>query len=417
MPERAAIFQGVQLGIEGASTPGTPVAATKKLLSIGLDPDPQANIDTFKPTGSKYLGVAALGQESSAMRVSGRPVFDELQFLLASVLSRAVITTPGAPGAPLSRFWTFISQTSAADDPASYTVEQGSAGATDGDRYAGVYINELGLTFTRQSVEVSGSGIGQAMLNPFTLTTAGITSLPQVPIIPGKTDVYLDTTSAGLGTTKLLRCFRAEWRVGGRYTPVWPLNSVNPSWERVAEGDPDMSLTVRLVSDQQGMQLYNTYMKQGTGLYLRVRNQGAFIDALPTIAITSSTNVTPPVFTTATHGLAVGDVVVIAGHSVSAYNGTWRTLTAPTGTTATFESLFGIPMQAAGAGTGGTLAEQVNPYELRIDMAGVVTGVGGKQVDQDLQMIEFTLGAQHDQAWGTGKSHEVRLTNKQLAFT
>lgn len=339
MPERAAIFQGVQLGVEGASTPGTAVAATTKLLSIGLDPDPQANIDTFKPTGSKYLGVAALGQELSAFRLGGRPVFDELQYVLSSVLTRGAITNPATPVTPLARYWTYTSLTSAPDDPASYTVEQGAAAATDGDRYPGVYITEAGLTFTRQSVELSGSGIGQNMTNPFTMTTAGITSKPQVPIIPGKTDVYLDTTSAGLGATKLLRCFRAEWRLGGRYTPVWPLNSANASWERVAEGDPDMTLTVRVVSDTQGMALYNTYMKQGSGVYMRVRNQGATID------------------------------------------------------------------------TGA-----LNPYEIRIDMAGVVTGVGGKQVDQDLQMIEFTLSAQHDQAWGTGKSHEVRLTNKQTAL-
>jgi len=337
--------------------------------------------------------------------------------MLASVLTNVTPTTPGAPGAPLARNWTYVSATSAADTPASFTVEQGGLGATDGDRYAGFYVTELGLTFTRQSVEVSGAGIGQALTNPYTMTTGGVTALPLVPVLPADTDVYWDTTSAGLGGTKLLRCFRAEWRVGGRYTPVWPLNSANVSWERVAEGDPDMTCTVRVVADAQGMAFYNTYLRQGSTGYLRIRNQGNFIDALTGIAITSSTNVTPPVFTTATHGLAVGEVVVISGHSVTSYNGTWRTLTAPTGTTATFADVnTGLPMQAAGAGTGGTLAEQVNPYELRIDMAAIVSAVGGKQVDQDLQMIEFTLSAQHDQAWGAGKSHEVRVTNKQTAL-
>jgi hypothetical protein len=341
MPERAAIFQVVQLGVEASGAAGTAVAATKRLQSVSLDPDPQANIDTFKPTGAKYLGVAALGQESSAFRLGGRPVYDELQYVLASVLDRPAITNPATPATPLARYHTFISETSAADDPATFTVEQGAIGATDGDRYAGVILTEAGLTFTRQSVELSGAGIGRAMSNPFTMTTAGITALPQIPILPGRTDVYLDTTSAGLGTTKLLRCFRAEWRVGGRYDPIWPLNSANASFETTAEADPDMTLTLRVVSDTAGMALYNTYMKQGTGVYLRVKNTSTqFID------------------------------------------------------------------------TG-----SLNPYELRIDMAGVVTAVGGKQIDQSLQMIEFTLSAQHDQSWGTGKSHEVRLTNKQTALT
>jgi hypothetical protein len=419
MPERAAIYQVIQMGVEGASTPGTPVPATKRLQSMSFDPDPQAATDQFKPSGQKWLGVAPVGQESSQFRIGGRAVFDEIVYPLSSVLTRGIITSPGAPGAPLARFWTFVSATAAADDPASFTVEQGALGATDGDRYAGFYVTELGLTFTRQSVEVSGSGIGQALANPFAMTTSGITALPLVPVLPAKTDVYWDTTSAGLGGTKLLRCFRAEWRVGGRYTPIWPLNSANPSWERVAEGDPDMTCTIRVVADAQGMAFYNTYLRQGSTGYLRILNRGNFIDALTGVALTSSSSAAPPLFTTgAVHGLAVGDVIVIAGHSITAYNGTWRVLTAPLTTTFTAgDVVTGAALPQTAGGTGGTVTEQANPYEIRIDMASIVTAVGGKQVDQDLQMIEFTLSAQHDQAWGTGKSHDIRVTNKQTALT
>lgn len=416
MPERATIFQLVQLGVESAGAPGTAVAVTKRFQSIGLEPEPSPNLDTFKPTGQKFLGVAVLGQESSAFRISGRVSFEELHYLLASLMSNVAPTTPGTPAAATARDWTYVSASSAADTPASYTVEAGALGATDGDRYAGLYVAELGIVFTRQSIEVNGTGFAQQIVNPVTITTGGVTALPVVPAQPKLTDIFFDTTLAGIGTTKLLRCFRAEWRYANRFAPIWPINSANPSWERVAETDPTMTATLRLVRDAQGMAFYNTYMRQGSNGFLRILNRGNYIDALTGIAITSSTSASPPVWTSgAAHNLVVGDVIVISGNSIAGYNRQWIVATAPTGTTFTLtDPLTMLPQSNLGASTGGTLAEQVNPYRVQIDMNGVVTAAGSTQDEQGLQTYEVTLGAQHDQSWG--KSHQVVVTNKQTAL-
>lgn len=83
-------------------------------------------------------------------------------------------------------------------------------------------------------------------------------------------------------------------------------------------------------------------------------NRAAFI-AGSALTLTAITNVTTAICTTSTaHGLAVGDVVTIAGVTPSGYNGKWVVSTVPSATT------FGIYVGTAlGAGTGfGTATPQ-----------------------------------------------------------
>jgi hypothetical protein len=333
--EKAAIFQRIQLAKE--TTLGTAVTATKRLGSISVAPNPQVAINVPDIEGAKFPYTAQLGREWSEFRIGGNPVYDELHYLFNSVFGDVTPTTPGTPGGALARVWDYGVTTAAADTPATYTLEQGAIGGTDGMRYAGAAVTEVGLAITREGIELSGSGLAQAMTSPFTPTTAGVTELPQIPITPNSVDVFWDTTSAGLGTTKLLRLFRVELRLASRWSGIWPINSANASWEKLVEGRPEMSATIRVVTDTQGMSFYNTYMKQGTTGFLRVQALGGFID------------------------------------------------------------------------TG-----SLNPYTLRWDQAAKVSGVGGFQIDQDLHMIEYTLGAVHDAGWT--KSNAVRVTNKQATL-
>jgi hypothetical protein len=95
------------------------------------------------------------------------------------------------------------------------------------------------------------------------------------------------------------------------------------------------------------------------------------------VSIASSTNANPTVVTTSVaHGLAVGDVVEIAGHPVNtAANGTWTVTVVGSATT------FTIAVAGNGAGTaGGTVtklppdsAVQAKVTQLYNQMAGIRT--------------------------------------------
>ncbi len=92
------------------------------------------------------------------------------------------------------------------------------------------------------------------------------------------------------------------------------------------------------------------------------------------IAITSSTDATPIVVTSATHGFVTGDSIVVAGHTTNvAANGTWVvTVLTPT----TF-SLNGSVGSGAGAGSGGTATYPVGTG-LGCDVLGITLEVAAK---------------------------------------
>lgn len=90
------------------------------------------------------------------------------------------------------------------------------------------------------------------------------------------------------------------------------------------------------------------------------------------ISITSSTNATPIVVTTPTHGYTTGDTVSIAGHTVNTNaNGGWI-ITVLTTTT------FSIPMNGNGIGAAsGSVTKQPNDSDLQFVMDSFVDDFAG----------------------------------------
>lgn len=273
MADRALVFEGAQLGVE--STYGTSVAANKQLQAMNIALSPAAEVDVFGPQGQKYDTLSILNREWATAEISGRPSFSELQYPLSSVLTTAVITTP-ATGVT-ARDWDWTPANTAADTPKSFTVEQGQPGAALADKVTGLLVNELTFVFSRLGgVDLSGSAIARAIATGQTLT-ATPTVLTAVPIAPGMVSVYVDDTAAGLGTTKLLRDFSAEFSIGDRYSPIWPLNAALTSFDGVIETKPKATLKLTLGNDAVGQGFYTT-MRAGSKKYVRLEAVGSIIE-------------------------------------------------------------------------------------------------------------------------------------------
>src|SRR5436190_2324475 len=101
MTERASVTQGVQVGTE--TTPGTPVAANKKFVSIGIAPAVKATTNRFRPMGQKYASALPLGKEWVEAKIDGVGNYSELLWFLNSIL---VSTTPTTVDTS-ARSWTF----------------------------------------------------------------------------------------------------------------------------------------------------------------------------------------------------------------------------------------------------------------------------------------------------------------------
>ena len=263
MAERSAITQGVQLGVE--STPGSNVAADKKLNSIGLGPAVNVDMQRFRATGNKFATVVTPGKEWVEADVEGVGSYTELTYLLASVLK-----DPGAPvqqGATTAYLWTFAPATSSEDTVKTFTVEQG--GAIRAHKFNYGIVTELEIDMSRDGVELSGAMLGQRLSDAIALT-GGPTTIEEKPILPTHIDVYLDTTSGGLGGTKLTRVLNANISIGDRFNPVWVLNSANNSFVAHVEAEPSAQLKLLVEADSQGMALLTT-MRAGTTQFARVK--------------------------------------------------------------------------------------------------------------------------------------------------
>lgn len=271
MAERTTITQTTQIGVE--SSAGTPVAANKLLQSISIEPGIKADIKSFKPRGRKFVTMAALGKEWTEASISGAATYTELVYLLSACLSYAAPTQITPPDG-LAYKWTFEPDLTDEDTIKTLTVECGSA--VRAGRFAYGIVPELGLTFTRDGIDVSGRMLGHRYEDAHTMT-ATPTAIDLVPMLGDQVNVYLDNESDDLGTTKLTRVIKATWNIADRFGPFWGLNRSEDSWATHIETDPKPTLKLLLEADAVGMGLL-TAMRAGTKKFIRVEAEGAKIE-------------------------------------------------------------------------------------------------------------------------------------------
>lgn len=247
MATRASVFQGIQLGVE--VTPGTAVAANRRLPGMTIQPGPRLEIMQHRPAGSKYLGLTAAGKDHSEARVGGIATYDELLYGFSSAIDAATITTP--VGATLARNWQFVSANNAPDAGVSYTIQQGASDRAH--RVAGALFRDFGITMDRNAVNLTGQIIARKLNDGITLT-ADPTLIEARPVLPAQIDVFADPDDyEELGTTKLRKVLRASWQVTGRYGPVWALDTDEESWVDHVELEPTVELKILIAAEAVGM--------------------------------------------------------------------------------------------------------------------------------------------------------------------
>lgn len=271
MPERSSISQTVQIGVEAQASPGVSVAANRKLQSIGIAPGIQIETNDFRPTGQKYRSLVTPSREWTEADIDGQLNYNEIVYLLASALAAATPTQIMDGATPTGAYrWLFQPSSTVEDTVRTFTVEQG--GPTRAHRFAYGLVRELTAAWSRTGAEIGGSMLGQRLTDGATLT-ANPTTVPLVPVLPTQIDVFMDTTAAGLGTTKLLRVLSGEFSLGGRFGPLWTLNSALTSWAAHVETEPDAGLSLTVEADAAGMALLDT-LRAGDTRFIRVANTG-----------------------------------------------------------------------------------------------------------------------------------------------
>lgn len=271
MPERASVFNVLQLGVEVTHGTAPAGGASRLLSSIDLIPTASIGVDFYGPQGQKYDTVAVAGKDLTTYRLTGKPVYSELIYPLSSLLGAATITGPNADGAYT---YTWNPSSVGPDAFVSYQIQRGSSVGAEQSLYT--IINQLGLTFDRDRADLSGAAFGRAQTTGVTLT-ASPTAIPLIPISPKDFSIFSDTTSGGLGTTRLTRVLRSSWNFGNaKFNPLWAVDQSATSFSEIVEAKPGATFSMLVEADTAGLAFLTT-IRNGTTAFIRVRATGPLI--------------------------------------------------------------------------------------------------------------------------------------------
>ena len=121
------------------------------------------------------------------------------------------------------------------------------------------------LSGTRESIDLSGTALGTAIVDDITLTSSP-TAIAQVPMLPKEFDIFLDTASGSIGSTKLTRVLKWSWTVGNRFSPLWVVDSANASFVALNENAVTAQVKLLVEADDEGMAIVD-YARTGATVY------------------------------------------------------------------------------------------------------------------------------------------------------
>lgn len=271
MPELATVTRVLQIGPE--TTPGTSVAANKRIRSFSIDATINASPEVIRGIGGKFPIASSLGKEWVEADLNGYLTYTEIIYLLNSVLKNVTPTQISPPSGTAYR-WTFTPSQTSEDSIKTYTIERGSS--TRAHKFSYGIVTGFSLSIDREKAEIGGTMLGKNFQDGITLT-ASPTDIDVVPVVPSTVDVFMDTTSAGLGTTRLSRVLSLEFEINDRFGSVWTLDSTQVGYAAHVEMAFDAKLTLTLEADASGMGPLSA-VRNGDKRFIRIKSIGPNIE-------------------------------------------------------------------------------------------------------------------------------------------
>lgn len=271
--ERTSVNQRLQFGAEATTALGTSVSAGKLVECFDMQFAINGDVNFYTPTGRKYPNTQEENTEWVDMTLGGNFDYNGCLYPLSGVMGS---TTPVAHlASATAKDWVLTpGVTSPSIVPQTYTIEQGDSIRAHKMTYG--LFTEWGYKGTRKDFTNSGKGIARALSDGITMTNSP-TAVALAPVVSKHVNVYLDTTSGGLGTTQLTRVLSVDYLMTNVYGPFYPLDRSQTSWTAHVDLLPKCTIKLKVEADANGMAML-PYLQSGTTYFLRV-------DALGTTAI------------------------------------------------------------------------------------------------------------------------------------
>lgn len=249
MTVRAYINQKFQVGVE--TTPGTSVAAGKELNCFSFTLGTEAETQFYGGTGQKYDEVQEVNKEWSGGSMDGNMDYNGLVYPLSSIFGA---TTPVAAGSSTTaKNWPFTPPVSGLASPKTFTFEQGDS--TRAHKVSYGLFTQWGYKGTRKDFTTSGKFVSQQLNDNITLTAAP-TGISLAPMVAKHYNIYMDTTSAGIGTTQLLKVLSVEYNFDNVFSAAWFINRSSASFSDHTDLKPSSKFKFKVEGDGVGMGIY-----------------------------------------------------------------------------------------------------------------------------------------------------------------
>jgi hypothetical protein len=282
-PERTTINQRVQIGAESTSALGTNVSASKVLECFDVTFGINSDVTWYTGTGRKYPSEQEENTEWVDGVWAGNVDYNGIIYPLAGAMGSVAPVAHGV--STVAKDWVFTPPVTGSIVPQTYTVEQGDSGANAVRAHKANYVlfSSFGYTLTRKKTDITAKSISLPLTDNITMT-ASPTVVALAPV-PGKhINVYLDSTSAGIGVTQLVKFLQVQFAFDNIYGPFWPLNRANAGYTAHVDLKPAASVKLKMEADSVGMGLL-TNLQTGSTQYLRVQAKGGVIDNIQTVSL------------------------------------------------------------------------------------------------------------------------------------
>ena len=422
MPDRVSLNQRVQFGVE--TTSGTGVPANKLLSCFNIVMGVKPEVKTYRGTGRRFPSVQEENTEYTDIAISGSLDYQGLSYLVSGPWGGATITTP--TNGINARAWAWTPPVSGAITGKTFTVEQGDSVRAHKVNYG--LTTGFSYKVTRHETSCAGTAIAQQLQDAITMTSSP-TAVALSPVAGKHINLYVDTTSTGLGTTLYTRAFSIDYQYGNGFGPFWPLNRANLSFGGVADLPPACMVKLLLEADAQGMGNL-VHLQAGDFLYPRVDALGPVIDNTQTVTLGTQSSGTftltykGQTTTTIAYNAASG-AVQTALQALSTIGAGNATVAGSAGGpyTVTFAAALATDTTAM-TGSGAALTTPGNfaitqtqvYYAMQHDMAIKLTNITPFQDVEGIYAVEFEGTIMEDGAWSSGQAQKMTLTNQLTAL-
>lgn len=258
MTARADVNIKTQYGPE--ATPGTAVTTSKEFPDIDVEFSPEHTKQLYRAAGKKFNTVAVMNKSWAAGSYKGPLNYTSLAVILSSYSNYASPATVGTGG----KGWTFNPALSTVDTIKTYTLKRGDS--NDAARIVHAIFNSCDIEMTRDSATVSGEVLGKGFAFGQTLEGSP-TVLANKPVSMNDMSIYLDTSSGGLGGTKLTDVFKVSIKLPRKYELKWVIDAAETSWDDLVEQYMTPKLTIEAEATSQMRTLYNALKADNVSNY------------------------------------------------------------------------------------------------------------------------------------------------------